>query len=430
VNTIFIATQSFLFSTISVKFAQYKKYVANGNDEMEVKMTDPQIMTSTIEKIVVFIPLRGGSKSIPLKNIKPINERPLAYYALDAAVNCKYVSEVYVATDSEEIKEVIKHYFHSKVIVIDRSVESATDTAITELAMMEFSANYQFDYIVLVQVTCPLITPVDLEKGIEKLFCTKADSLVSCVRQKRFLWKEHNGQAIPINYTPSHRPRRQDHQGFLVENGSFYITSKTQLEKTHCRISGKIVLHEMPEKTYYEIDEPPDWLVVEFLLQYQKKQQLINIQKIKMLAMDCDGVLTDAGMYYDENGDQLKKFNTRDGIGIALLQQQGIHIALITGEDSEIVAQRAQKLGIKEVFLGVKNKAEVITTLQQKYNLDYKEIAYIGDDLNDLPVFERVGFKITVKDGCRQLKDLADLVTSVKGGEGAVREVCDLILEI
>jgi N-acylneuraminate cytidylyltransferase len=153
------------------------------------------------------------------------------------------------------------------------------------------------------------------------------------------------------------------------------------------------------------------------------------MKNIKLLAMDVDGVLTDAGMYYSENGDELKRFNTRDGMGISLLQREGVIIAIITGENTEIIERRSKKLNIKEVFQGVKDKKEIIISLCGKYNIEREEVAYIGDDINDLEVIKFVGLGATVADGMKVVKEHSKYVTSLKGGEGAVREFCEYILE-
>ena len=153
------------------------------------------------------------------------------------------------------------------------------------------------------------------------------------------------------------------------------------------------------------------------------------MSKIKLLAIDVDGVLTDGGMYYSEKGDELKKFNTRDGMGIAMLQKKGIVIALITGEKSKIVLRRAKKLRIKEVYLGIEDKLEIVKKLCKKYKVSEAEIAYIGDDVNDICVLKEVGLSIAVADAIESVKTYADYITKARGGNGAVREVCDLILD-
>ena len=381
-------------------------------------------------KNVVFIPIRGGSKSIPLKNIKMINGKPLVYWALDAAEGSVYVDKIIISTDSDEIKSIVEQYGSSKLIIINRSAEVSTDTASTESVMLEFAMNYEFENIILIQATSPLINSNDLSKGIEKFSKKDIQSVISVVRQKRFLWEENENTATPINYNPLSRPRRQEFEGFLVENGAFYITSKTSLLESGCRISGNIGVVEMEEETYFEIDEPSDWMIIEAFLKKHKNINLENkLKNIKCLLTDCDGVLTDAGMYYSENGDELKKFNTKDGMGFKLLKDAGIITGIITGENVEIVKRRAKKLKMDEVHLGIGNKIAVVDEICKKYNLNYDEIAYIGDDINDMEVIQKVGFGCTVKDGMPSIIEVADYATLAKGGEGAAREVAELILK-
>jgi len=154
-----------------------------------------------------------------------------------------------------------------------------------------------------------------------------------------------------------------------------------------------------------------------------------EIKKIKALAMDVDGVLTDAGMYYSENGGELKKFNTRDAQGVELLLRNGFLVAIITKEKTEIVARRAKKMKIKDVFQGVEDKLSCLKGFASANNLALDEIAYIGDDINDLDVLRSVGFSIAVNDATDRVKKVCSYVTKAKGGFGAVREVCELLLE-
>lgn len=153
-----------------------------------------------------------------------------------------------------------------------------------------------------------------------------------------------------------------------------------------------------------------------------------KLAKVKLLAMDVDGVLTDAGMYYSEHGDELKKFNTRDGKGIELLRKAGIKTALITSENTQIVERRAAKLKIDELYQGVEDKLAALRQIISKYGLTYQEVAYIGDDINDMEAMQAVGLAITVADGLPENQRIADYITQAKGGEGVVREVAVLIL--
>lgn len=389
-------------------------------------------MSNNVGSLVAFMPLRGGSKSIPRKNIKLLNGRPLAYWALDAVVKCEDVDRVLVSTDCPLTKNVISEYGSKKVLVIGRSEEVSSDTATTESVMLEFARDFVFDDIVLVQATSPLLQSEHVAQGIVKYKREHLDSVVSVVRQKRFIWEVGVPSAIAVNYDPSKRPRRQEQTGFLVENGAFYITSRSNLMETRCRLSGKIGVVEMPEDTYYELDEPVDWIIVEKLLQRSLSDGGPDVtgrlQLVKCVLTDCDGVLTNGGMYYSENGDELKRFNARDGMGFQLLRERGIFTGIITGEDRELVRKRASKLEADVLFMGIRDKAKTLRELCETFNLRLSEIAYLGDDINDLDVIREVGFGCAVADGADSVKEAAVYVTQAKGGEGAFREVADMIL--
>lgn len=378
---------------------------------------------------VALIPVRGGSKSIPQKNIKLINGRPLVYWVLDAACACNGIEKVYIATDCSNIAKVVEMYNNPKVVVVGRSPYTATDTASTESVMLEFAEKYMFDNLVLIQATSPLLESSHLDQGITLFEQPDVDGVMSVVRQKRFLWTENNKFIEPANYTPLQRPRRQDFKGLLIENGAFYITSRNALFKTGCRISGRIRCVEMPEESYFEIDEPNDWVLVEYFLKARKTCDLTERAKaIKVVLTDCDGVLTDGGMYYSETGDELKRFNTKDGMGVQLLREQGIIVGIITGENRELVQRRAQKLKVDEFHMGIKDKLSVLYHIKEKYDVDFSEIVYLGDDINDIDVMKNVGLACCVCDAMQAVKEIAHYTTTAMGGQGALREVAELIL--
>jgi YrbI family 3-deoxy-D-manno-octulosonate 8-phosphate phosphatase len=149
---------------------------------------------------------------------------------------------------------------------------------------------------------------------------------------------------------------------------------------------------------------------------------------VRLLCVDVDGVLTDAGMYYGPDGEVLKKFNTRDGMGLARVREAGVAVAIISAEDSAIVHARAAKLEIVDVFAGVANKLHTLNDLCARKKIEPDEVAYIGDDLNDLAVMESVGLACAVADAVEPVKTIAHYVTQRRGGDGAVREVCELII--
>jgi 3-deoxy-D-manno-octulosonate 8-phosphate phosphatase (KDO 8-P phosphatase) len=153
------------------------------------------------------------------------------------------------------------------------------------------------------------------------------------------------------------------------------------------------------------------------------------LSQIRLFATDVDGVLTDAGMYYGESGDEWKKFNTRDGMGIKLLQRAGIITAIVTQERTKLVARRAEKLAIPELHQGVMDKLSCLREMAARHGLTLSQVAYIGDDINDLEALKAVGFSASPADGMTQIAAAVDYVCQKKGGEGAVREIVEMILE-
>lgn len=154
-----------------------------------------------------------------------------------------------------------------------------------------------------------------------------------------------------------------------------------------------------------------------------------SLKHIRLFATDVDGVLTDAGMYYAESGDEWKKFNTRDGMGIKLLQRAGILTAIVTQERTKLVARRAEKLTIPEVHQGAMDKLAVVREMVERHGLTIDQVAYIGDDVNDVQTLKAVGFSAMPADGMPQVAEVVDYVCRKKGGEGAVREIIDMILQ-
>lgn len=152
------------------------------------------------------------------------------------------------------------------------------------------------------------------------------------------------------------------------------------------------------------------------------------LREIKLFATDVDGVLTDAGMYYSESGDEWKKFNTRDGMGIKLLQRAGLITAIVTQERTRLVARRAEKLAIPELHQGAMDKVSVIRDMAARHGLSLQQVAYIGDDVNDIEALQAVGLSAAPADALPQVVKIVDYLCRAKGGEGAVRELTDMIL--
>jgi len=377
---------------------------------------------SPIEKIVALVPLRGGSKSIPLKNIKEIGGKPLCSWTLEALEKCRQVQEVYVSTDSDRIAHVVRKR-HPRTQILDRPAKYATDEATTESVMLHFAQNVDFDVLITAQVTSPLVTDSDFGKAIHQMEKARFDSMVTGVRTKRFFW---DLDGTPLNYDPGKRPRRQDFDGIFMENGAFYITRREILINEQSRLGGKIGVYEMGAETELEIDEPEDWIAVEKLL---RAGYPTGKKDIRVLVCDVDGTLTDGGMYYGAEGEALKKFNTRDAMGLRFLREAGVDVWIITGENSPSVIARMKKLGLTECHFGVEDKAGLLTRLCEKKNIGLEHVAYIGDDVNDLQCMRIAGLSACPGDAVEAVKEIVSFKGASKAGEGAVREFCDYLLQ-
>jgi len=160
-----------------------------------------------------------------------------------------------------------------------------------------------------------------------------------------------------------------------------------------------------------------------------KKHLKEKLKKIKMLILDVDGVMTDGKIIMDSEGRELKNFNVRDGHGLITIQRHGIQVAILTGRTSDVVEHRARDLNIKEVYQGALNKKEIFEQILKKNNLLPVNTAFMGDDIVDIPVLKQVGFSVAVADAADVVKKCVNYVTKNNGGQGAVREICELILE-
>lgn len=377
---------------------------------------------------IAIIPLRAGSKGIPNKNKKKMLGRPLYQWALGEAIFSN-LDKIYIFTDDQQIIEDIKKEYHwtDKVEVVKRSEESAIDTASTEMGMLELAMklNYNFDIYCLIQATSPLLTREDINQVLFKVEEEQFDSALTVVENKHFTWTK-DGKSV--NYDYLHRPRRQDYEGMLVENGAFYAVKKETYLQTKNRLGGKIGIVKMCEDSLYEIDEPSDWDIIEILLKNRELKHKKNRSEIKYLVLDVDGVFTDGRVAVTKDGELSKTFSLRDGMGIELLRLEKVEVIVMTSENSLIVAKRMEKLKLDYVFLGVKDKYSKIEQFLLDKKIDRSNIAYIGDDINDLSNICSCGLTFTPIDGIEKVKDCADYILHNKGGDKAIREAIEIII--
>ena len=379
-------------------------------------------------KTIAVIPIRKGSKGIPNKNKKKMLGRPLFSWVLGAAVFSE-LDAVFVFTDDKEIATFIENEYSwtTKVKAVMRNADNANDTASTESAMIEFAEkiNYDFNILCLLQATSPLTTSENINEAIANMHVSNNESVLSVVKTHRFCW---NADGTPKNYDVFSRPRRQDFDGLLIENGAIYITTKEAFLESENRVSRKIGLIEMPEETLHEIDTISDWTIVENLLADRQKK-LKQQQQIKYLVLDVDGVFTDGSVYYDANGELIKKFDMRDGMGLEILRQNQVEVVVITSENSDLVAKRMQKLQIANTFLGVKDKYSFLQNFIIQHGTSWGNLSYVGDDVNDLANLCTVGWSFAPNNATNIVKQHVDIVLNNDSGSGAIREVCEWIMK-
>ncbi|MBT8394718.1 MAG: acylneuraminate cytidylyltransferase [Bacteroidia bacterium] len=375
-----------------------------------------------------FIPLRKNSKGIVNKNKRKMVGRPLFTWVLGTAIFSE-LDEVYVYTDDEWIINFVNKEYHwtNKVKVLERSDESASDKASTESAMIEFceKIDYNFDIFCLLQATSPFTTSGDINNCLDRLKDSSFDSSLTVVNSHRFTW---NKDGTPKNYDIYKRPRRQDFEGLLIENGAVYCTTKQSLMEAKNRLGNKIAIVEMPQDSLYEIDGESDWIVVEQLLMQRQKNNKQS-KRISHLVLDVDGVFTDGTVTYSKAGELSKQFDMRDGMGLEILREFNVEVMVMTSEQSEIVAKRMEKLKIKNVFLGVKDKYSLLQQITQDISIDFGNLAYVGDDVNDLANICSVGWSLAPNNATSIVKEHADIVLSKNSGNGAIREACEFIMK-
>jgi N-acylneuraminate cytidylyltransferase len=391
---------------------------------------------------LVVIPARGGSKGIPLKNLQVVGEHTLIARAINASLACPLTAQVLVSTDSDLIaNEALQH----GALVAKRPESISGDTASSESALLDALAQYEAsdqtlpDIVVFVQCTSPFINPRSLTNAINTIALDRADVVFSAVEDHSFRWTTDSaGQAHAVGHDATHRPRRQDLPPSFRETGAFYAMRTSGFLEHHNRFFGRIGLEQVELHESYEIDTPEDLDLCRAIAHQDiipaSPSAPVNIDEVRRRGLDVDALITDFdGVHTNDtaiiaaDGTEQVQVSRSDGMGIAQLRNQGIPLLILSTETNPIVSARAKKLGI-DVLQGINNKAEALSTWLAANRLDPQRVAYVGNDINDLPAMALVGWPIAVADAREEARAHARLVLSRNGGQGAVREICDLIL--
>jgi YrbI family 3-deoxy-D-manno-octulosonate 8-phosphate phosphatase len=377
-------------------------------------------------EVVAVIPARGGSKGVPGKNLRRVGGVPLIGRAVAAARNAGRVDRVVVSTDDDEIAAVAREWGAE---VVDRPADLAGDAASSESALLHAldvlrARAVETSILVFIQATSPFVDPADLDDAIGRVAAGSEDVVFSAVESWGFLWRHGADGMRGINHDPARRPRRQDRAPEYLETGAFYVLDAAGFRVARHRFFGSTGVALVEQRHALEIDTAEQLRLANAIAPLVTPAATLDADA---LVTDFDGVHTDDSVLVGQDGSEFVTVTRGDGMGISLLRQAGVPVLILSTETNAVVGVRAAKLGV-EVRQGVADKAAVLRAWTQARSLDLDRVAYLGNDINDLPCLDLVGWPIAVPDAHPRVLAAARLVLGNPGGRGAVREVAERIL--
>jgi YrbI family 3-deoxy-D-manno-octulosonate 8-phosphate phosphatase len=400
-------------------------------------------------EILAIIPARGGSKGIPRKNIRDYAGYPLIAYSIAAGLQSKSVTRTIVSTDDEEIASVARQYGAETPFLrpAEFSQDNTIDLPVFKHALTWLAENegYHPDVVVQLRPTTPVRPPNCVDEAVRILLeNSHADSVRGVVEagQNPFkMWKVDNitGQMVSLigvkGITEAYNAPRQKLPMVYWQTGHIdAIRPQAILEKGS--MSGDVIMPLIIDVRYtVDIDSPADWEKAEWLVTDSglpmvdpAKHRRIFPEKVELLVMDFDGVLTDNRVWVDDEGHESVAANRSDSLGLSIMREQtGIEVMVLSRETNPVVAHRCKKLNIPYVQ-AVTEKGSALKQLLKEKGIDPAHVIYMGNDTNDLPCFPVVGYAVCPADAQEEVKRRADRVMSYDGGHGAVRELCDFLL--
>lgn len=401
-----------------------------------------------MDSVAIIIPARYASSRFPGKPLADILGKPMIQHVYEKAASVKGASVV-VATDDERILETVVNFGGEGILTASTHI-SGTDR------LVEVMSKVDADLYINLQGDEPLVRSDDIEMLINAMRSDESIEVgtiyhsISAQQAKDSntvkVVTSHSGRACYFSRSPIPFIRNNDVQINYKQHVGVYAYRKSVLERYAQLPESNIESAEQLEqlrlldsdidiyafevmKTGPGVDTPEDLQKVIAILQgKQPASEKSLLSNIELVITDIDGVLTDGGIYYDEHGECMKRFHVRDGLGIKLLQQAGIQVAVLSGKDSKPLRKRISDLGIDIFMLGIKNKEMACQEIIQRANTIKANTVYIGDDTIDLPAFISCGVAVAVADAPEYVKAKCDLVTDTKGGFGALREIADKIL--
>jgi len=372
---------------------------------------------------IAIIPARGGSQGILDKNLQPVHGVPLVSRAVRSALSAVTIDTVYVSTDTERIASVAAG---NGAEVIKRPAEISDDAASSESALLHALDEVpDAEVVVFIQATSPFIDPIDLDSAVRMVRDGQFDSVFSGLGDHGFRWEEKDGHFQPVGHDAAKRPRRQELPHRVVETGGFYVFTAKGLRDSGSRFHGRVGCVEVGRREAIEIDTLDDLRLARELAMSAESGTAIG--PVDAVVFDFDGVHTDDYVWVDQKGVESVRVSRSDGFGVGLLRDAGLTVLILSKEKNPVVAKRAAKLGV-EVLQGVDDKASALEKWAGDNDIDLGRVAYLGNDVNDAPALERVAWPVVVGDAHPDVKVLARVVLRSNGGEGAVRELADMII--
>jgi len=401
----------------------------------------------TQPKILTIIPARGGSKTVPRKNIQPLAGYPLMAYSIAAGLQAQRVCRVVVSTDDEEIAEISRAY-GAEVPFLRPTVLAQDDTVdvpVFKHALEWLAENeaYHPEIVVQLRPTSPLRPSDCVDRAIEILLNNPGGDSVRGVipsgQNPYKMWRitpEGNLRPLIDNdfEEPYNMPRQQLPQTYWQTGHIDAIRASTILEKGS--MSGDNILPLIIDPRYaVDIDTAKDHEHAQWILE-QSDLPLIRPgrkvrplpQKVELVVFDFDGVMTDNRVWVDADGRELVSANRGDGWGVARLKETGVQIVVLSTETDSVVAARCRKLGI-EAVQGIKDKAKALRELMESRGIESNQTIYLGNDVNDVICFPLVACALVVADAHFDARAQADIILTKRGGQGAVRELCDILIK-
>lgn len=374
---------------------------------------------------VAVIPCRGGSKGIPLKNIQLVHGIPLVIRTITACLQAG-IDEVFVSTDDK----TIAHYaIAAGAKIINRPVEIAQDTSSTDEVLSHavnalFEMHYSTDdNLFLFQATSPFTRASTIEKAIQILEAAPGSGVFTAVEWHGFIWDLQDGFVKPFQHNHLKRQRRQDLTAQVLETGGFYGATLGSFKQSGIRFVDPLIPVIVDRTEALEIDT---WDDLEFCNQIGFHQLNRPQKPIKIVFTDFDGVLTDNRVYQGESQELGALISRSDGVAISKLMNRKIPVVIITGESQGPAFGRAAKLNIECIY--AEDKLRKIIEYCAENSISLSEVAYVGNDLNDLGPIASCGWTYVPRDANPKVSKFASRVLQTEGGHGVLRELVDSIL--